>query len=59
MGRNIRLPWQRLEQKKLEEDEDLLENVKAHPLVKQAAELFGGNVVSVQRIQHSQEEEVG
>lgn len=45
--------------KKLEEDEDLLENVKAHPLVKQAAELFGGNVVSVQRIQHSQEEEVG
>ena len=41
--------------KKLEDDEDLLENVKAHPLVKQATELFGGNVVSVQRVQHQQE----
>ncbi|MGD9853185.1 MAG: DNA polymerase III subunit gamma/tau [Nitrospirales bacterium] len=42
--------------KKLEDDQDLLENVKAHPLIKQATELFGGNVVSVQRIQHEQEE---
>jgi len=42
--------------KKLEDDEDLLENVKAHPLIKQATELFGGNVVSVQRVQHQQEE---
>lgn len=42
--------------KKLEDDQDLLENVKAHPLIKQATELFGGNVVSVQRIQNQQEE---
>jgi DNA polymerase III subunit gamma/tau len=38
--------------KKLEDDQDLLENVKAHPLIKQARELFGGEVVSVQRIQN-------
>jgi DNA polymerase III subunit gamma/tau len=37
--------------KKLEDDHDLMENVKAHPLIKQARELFGGEVVSVQRIQ--------
>ncbi|MDR4493388.1 MAG: DNA polymerase III subunit gamma/tau [Nitrospirales bacterium] len=42
--------------KKLEDDQDLLENVKAHPLIKQATDLFGGNVVSVQRIQNQQEE---
>lgn len=42
--------------KKLEDDQDLLENVKAHPLIKQATELFGGNVISVQRVQKQQEE---
>jgi len=41
--------------KKLEHDQDLIENVKAHPLVKQALELFGGEVVSAQRIQKNEE----
>jgi len=42
--------------KKLEHDQDLIENVKAHPLVKQALELFGGQVVSAQRTQQKEEE---
>lgn len=41
--------------KKLEHDQDLIENVKAHPLVKQALELFGGQVVSAQRIPQKEE----
>jgi DNA polymerase-3 subunit gamma/tau len=41
--------------KKLEHDQDLIENVKAHPLVKQALELFGGEVVSAQRIPKNEE----
>lgn len=42
--------------KKLKHDQDLIENVKAHPLVKQALELFGGQVVSAQRIPQKEEE---
>ena len=41
--------------KKVEHDQDLIENVKAHPLVKQAIELFGGHVVSAQRIPEKEE----
>ena len=41
--------------KKLEHDQDLIENVKAHPLVKQALELFGGQVVSAQRVPQKEE----
>jgi DNA polymerase-3 subunit gamma/tau len=41
--------------KKLEHDQDLIENVKAHPLVKQALELFGGEVVSAQRTPQNEE----
>jgi DNA polymerase III subunit gamma/tau len=41
--------------KKLKHDEDLIENVKAHPLVKQALELFGGQVISAQRIAQKEE----
>jgi DNA polymerase-3 subunit gamma/tau len=41
--------------KKLEHDQDLIENVKAHPLVKQALELFGGQVVSAHRIPQKEE----
>jgi hypothetical protein len=41
--------------KNLEHDQDLIENVKAHPLVKQALELFGGQVVSAQRIPQKEE----
>ncbi len=41
--------------KKLDHDQDLIENVKAHPLVKQALELFGGHVVSAQRIPEKEE----
>ena len=41
--------------KKLEQDQDLIENVKAHPLVKQALELFGGEVVSAERIPQNEE----
>lgn len=42
--------------KKLEHDQDLIENVKAHPLVKQALELFGGQVVSAHRTPQKEEE---
>ncbi|MGB5055171.1 MAG: DNA polymerase III subunit gamma/tau [Nitrospirales bacterium] len=41
--------------KKLEQDQDLIENVKAHPLVKQALELFGGTVVSAERTPQNEE----
>ncbi|MDT3776120.1 DNA polymerase III subunit gamma/tau [Nitrospira sp. MA-1] len=41
--------------KKLEQDQDLIENVKAHPLVKQALELFGGEVVSAERTPQKEE----
>jgi DNA polymerase-3 subunit gamma/tau len=41
--------------KKLEQDQDLIENVKAHPLVKQALELFGGEVVSAERTPQNEE----
>ncbi len=41
--------------KKLADDQDLIENVKTHPLVKQALELFGGKVASAQRISHKEE----
>jgi DNA polymerase-3 subunit gamma/tau len=41
--------------KKLEHDQDLIENVKAHPLVKQALELFGGEVVSAERTPQNEE----
>ncbi|PJB83978.1 MAG: hypothetical protein CO090_00280 [Acidobacteria bacterium CG_4_9_14_3_um_filter_49_7] len=41
--------------KKLAHNQDLIENVKAHPLVKQALELFGGEVVSAERIPQNEE----
>ncbi len=41
--------------KKRENDQDLMEQVKNHPLVKEALELFGGELASAQRI--SQQEE--
>jgi len=41
--------------KKHANDQDLMEEVKAHPLVKEALELFGGELASAQR--HPQKEE--
>jgi len=41
--------------KKHEDNQDLMEEVKAHPLVKEALELFGGELASAQR--HPQKEE--
>ncbi len=35
--------------KKREDDQDLMQQVKAHPLVKEALELFGGELASAQR----------
>lgn len=43
--------------KKREDDQDLMQQVKAHPLVKEALELFGGELASAQRI--PQKEEAG
>ena len=45
----------RAKKKKLEYDQDLIENVKAHPLVKQALELFGGEVVWAERTPQNEE----
>ncbi len=41
--------------KKFEHDQDLIEDVKSHPLVKQAMELFGGEVLSAQRTPQKEE----
>ncbi len=41
--------------KKHEDDEDLMRQVKAHPLVKEALELWGGEVTSVQRVPQTEE----
>lgn len=41
--------------KKHEDNQDLMQEVKAHPLVKEALELFGGELASAQR--HPQKEE--
>ena len=41
--------------RKQEEDQGLLEEVRAHPLVKQAQELFGGEVVSARRVPPKEE----
>jgi len=41
--------------KKREDDQDLMQQVKTHPLVKEALELFGGELASAQR--HPQKEE--
>ena len=43
--------------KKQEDDQDLMQQVKTHPLVKEALELFGGELASAQRI--PQKEEAG
>ncbi len=39
-----------------DDNQDLLETVKSHPLVKQAVELFGGTVGSAQRVAEKKEE---
>ena len=41
--------------KKHEDSEDLMQEVKAHPLVKEALELFGGELASAQRIPQKEE----
>ena len=41
--------------KKLEDDQDVILQVKAHPLVKEALELFGGELASAQRNQEKEE----
>ncbi len=41
--------------KKREDDQDLMREVKAHPLVKEALELFGGELASAQRHPHKEE----
>ncbi|UCE63960.1 MAG: hypothetical protein JSU59_02030, partial [Nitrospirota bacterium] len=41
--------------RKEKQDQDLLDEVRAHPLVKQALELFGGNVVSARRVPPKEE----
>ena len=41
--------------RKQKEDQGLLEEVRAHPLVKQAQELFGGEVVSARRVPPKEE----
>ncbi len=43
--------------KKHEDNQDLMEEVKAHPLVKEALELFGGELASAQRIPQKEEAE--
>ena len=41
--------------KKHEDDHDLMEQVKTHPLVKEALEVFGGELASAQRIPQKEE----
>ena len=41
--------------KKHEDSEDLMQEVKAHPLVKEALELFGGELASAERIPQKEE----
>jgi DNA polymerase-3 subunit gamma/tau len=41
--------------KKQEDNQDLIQQVKTHPLVKEALELFGGELASAQRIQEKEE----
>ncbi len=41
--------------KKREDDQDLMQHVKANPLVKEALELFGGELASAQRIPKKEE----
>jgi DNA polymerase-3 subunit gamma/tau len=41
--------------KKQEDNQDLMQEVKTHPLVKEALELFGGELASAQRIQEKEE----
>jgi len=41
--------------KKREDDQDLMQHVKANPLVKEALELFGGELASAQRIPQTEE----
>jgi hypothetical protein len=41
--------------KKLGDDQDVMLQVKAHPLVKEALELFGGELASAQRNQEKEE----
>jgi hypothetical protein len=43
--------------KKQDDNQDLMQQVKTHPLVKEALELFGGELASAQRI--PQKEEAG
>ncbi len=43
--------------KKQEDNQDLIQRVKTHPLVKEALELFGGELASAQRIQEKEEAE--
>ncbi|MDH5563284.1 MAG: DNA polymerase III subunit gamma/tau [Nitrospirota bacterium] len=43
--------------KKHEDSQDLMQQVKAHPLVKEALELFGGELASAQRIPKKEEAE--
>jgi len=43
--------------KKHEDNQDLMQQVKAHPLVKEALELFGGELASAQRIPQKEEAE--
>jgi len=41
--------------KKQEDNQDLMQEVKTHPLVKEALELFGGELASAQRIPKKEE----
>jgi len=43
--------------KKHEDNQDLMQQVKAHPLVKEALELFGGELASAQRTSQKEEAE--